>query len=74
LHFGTMMCVNLNIALMTPPMVGCLFVEMITSRLSLGQILKALWPFFLVEIFAISLVIYIPHIAMFVPTLLGFIC
>jgi len=73
LHFGIMMCVNLNIALMTPPMGGCLFVAMIISRLSLGEIVKALWPFILVEIFVLFLVIYIPDITMFIPKLLGFI-
>ena len=73
LHFGIMMCVNLNIALMTPPMGGCLFVAMIISRLSLGEIVKALWPFILVEISVLFLVIYIPDITMFIPKLLGFI-
>ena len=73
LHFGIMMCVNLNIALMTPPMGGCLFVAMVVSRLDLGKIVKALWPFILVEIFVLFLVIYVPDITMFVPKLLGFI-
>jgi len=73
LHFGIMMCVNLNIALMTPPMGGCLFVAMVISRLSLGEIVKELWPFILVEIFVLFLVIYIPQITMFVPKLLGFV-
>ena len=73
LHFGIMMCVNLNIALMTPPMGGCLFVAMVISRLSLGEIIKALWPFILVEIFVLFLVIYVPDITMLVPNLLGFV-
>lgn len=73
LHFGIMMCVNLNIALMTPPMGACLFVAVVVSRLDFGQIVKALWPFILIEIFVLSLVVYIPNITMFVPRLLGFI-
>jgi tripartite ATP-independent transporter DctM subunit len=72
LHFGIMMCINLNIALMTPPMGGCLFMAMVISRLSLVQIVKALWPFIVVEIFVLFLIIYIPGLTMFVPRLLGF--
>jgi tripartite ATP-independent transporter DctM subunit len=73
LHFGIMMCVNLDIALMTPPMGGCLFIAMAVSRLSLGKIVKALFPFLLVELFVLFLIVYIPGITMFVPKLLGFI-
>jgi tripartite ATP-independent transporter DctM subunit len=72
LHFGVMMCVNLNIALMTPPMGACLFMAMIVSKRSLGQIVKAIWPFILVEIFVLFMVIYIPAITMTVPGWLGF--
>ena len=32
LHFGIIMCVNLNIALITPPMGGCLFTAMIVGE------------------------------------------
>ena len=73
LHFGIMMCLNLDIALMTPPMGGCLFIAMAITRLSLGQIVKALFPFLFVELFILFLVVYIPEITMFLPKLLGFI-
>lgn len=72
LHFGIMMCVNLNIALMTPPMGACLFMAMIITKRSLGQIAKAIWPFIMVEIFVLFLVIYVPPVTMFIPKLLGF--
>ena len=72
LHFGIMMCVNLNIALMTPPMGGCLFMGMIVSGLKLGELVRALWPFILVEMIVLGMVVYIPELTMFVPRLLGF--
>ena len=72
LHFGIMMCVNLNIALMTPPMGGCLFMGMIVSGLKLGELVRALWPFILVEMAVLGLVVYVPELTMFVPRLLGF--
>ena len=73
LHFGIMMCVNLNIALMTPPMGACLFMGMVVSGLKLGELVKALWPFILVEFIVLVMVIYIPPITMWVPSLLGFV-
>ena len=73
LHVGIMMCMNLNIAQLTPPMGGLLFIAMVIGRVSLGEILKELWPFLLVHIFVLFLVVYIPDIAMFVPRLLGLI-
>ena len=72
LHFAVMMCINLGLALMTPPLGGCLFVSMTISRLSLAQTAKALWPFIVVEFGVLFLVVYIPPITMFVPRLLGF--
>jgi TRAP-type transport system large permease protein len=72
LHFGIIMCINLNIGLMTPPVGGCLFMGMIMSRLSMGQILKELWPFILAEVAALALIVYIPDLSMFIPKLLGF--
>jgi TRAP-type transport system large permease protein len=59
--------------LMTPPMGACLFMGMIVSELKLGQIIRALWPFILVEFLVLVLVIYIPEITLTVPRLLGFI-
>lgn len=73
LHFGIMMCVNLNIALMTPPMGACLFMGMIVSGLKMGELVRALWPFILVEMAVLCMVVYIPIITMWVPALLGFV-
>jgi TRAP-type C4-dicarboxylate transport system permease large subunit len=68
-----MMCINLYIALITPPMGGCLFLAMAISHLSLGRILKALWPMLLIEFGVLTLVIYIPEISMTIPKLLGYV-
>jgi len=73
LHFGIMMCVNLNIALITPPMGGCLFTAMIVGDVSFTKIVKALWPFILVELVVLAVVVYVPAVTLFVPRLLGFV-
>jgi len=71
LHFGIIMVVNLNIALMTPPLGACLFVACGISKLSLEEISKEIFPFILIEIAVLLLISYVPAISMFVPKLLG---
>jgi tripartite ATP-independent transporter DctM subunit len=72
LHFGIIMCVNLNLGLMTPPVGGCLFMGMIMSRLTMGEIVKELWPFIVAEAAVLALIVFVPDLSMFMPKLLGF--
>lgn len=72
LHFGIMMCVNLNIALITPPMGGCLFIAMVVGEVSFHELIKSLWPFILVELVVLFLIVYIPPLTMFIPRTLGY--
>ncbi len=46
---------------------------MIVGELKLGELVRALWPFILAELFVLVLVIYIPAITMWIPGLLGFV-
>jgi len=72
LHFGMMMCVNLSIAMITPPVGGCLFIGMVVGKISFGEMVRAIWPYIIVELMVLLMVIYIPDITMLVPKLLGF--
>ena len=72
LHFGIIMIVNVNIALMTPPLGACLFVACSISRISLEAISKEILPFIGAEVVVLILVTYIPAISMTIPRLLGF--
>ncbi|MDY6972761.1 MAG: TRAP transporter large permease [Thermodesulfobacteriota bacterium] len=72
LHFGMMMCVNLSIAMITPPVGGCLFIGMVVGKISFGEMVRAIWPYILVELLVLLMVIYVPDITMLVPRLLGF--
>jgi tripartite ATP-independent transporter DctM subunit len=72
IHFGIVMVLSLNIALMTPPVGACLFVACSISRISLAQLSKAIWPYIVMEVMALFLVAYVPEISLFLPRLLGF--
>ncbi len=72
IHFGMVMVLSLNIALMTPPVGACLFVACSISKLSLAQLTKAIWPYIIMEMVALFLIAYVPELSLFLPRLLGF--
>jgi TRAP-type C4-dicarboxylate transport system permease large subunit len=73
IHFGIIMVLSLNIALMTPPVGACLFVACSISKISLARLSKAIFPFIIMEVLALFIVAYIPEISLFLPRLLGFV-
>lgn len=72
IHFGIIMVLSLNIALMTPPVGACLFVACSITKLTLAQISRAILPFIVVEFVALFVIAYSPKLVLFLPTLLGF--
>lgn len=72
LHFGIIMIVNVNIALMTPPLGACLFVACSISHISLEEISKEILPFIGAEVVVLLIVTYVPAVSMTIPRLLGF--
>lgn len=72
IHFGIIMVLSLNIALMTPPVGACLFVVCSITKLKLGEISRAIIPFIAVEVVALFIIAYVPIISTFIPGLLGY--
>ncbi|WP_078428426.1 TRAP transporter large permease [Alkalihalobacterium alkalinitrilicum] len=64
IHFGILMIVNLAIGFITPPLGVNLFVGSGISGLSIEAISKAIVPFFLVMLFALLLIIFIPQLSL----------
>jgi len=69
LHFGLLMCFNLNIGMITPPVGLCLFVASNMTNITLEKISKAIVPYILAAIFVLMLVTYIPQISLWLPSL-----
>lgn len=70
-HFALIMCINLTVGLITPPMGLVLFVASAVSGERLEKVLKPLLPFLLVEIIVIFLVTYFPVLTLGLPRALG---
>jgi C4-dicarboxylate transporter DctM subunit len=71
IYFGVVICVNLMIGTITPPVGVCLYVACGISQVRLDQISRAVIPFLLVEIAVLLLITYVPGIIMFLPSLFG---
>ncbi len=72
IHFGIIMVLSLNLALMTPPVGACLFVACNIAKLSLEALTKAIWPFIVVEVIALFIIAYWSDLVLFFPRLVGF--
>ncbi|MDP3355744.1 MAG: TRAP transporter large permease [Polaromonas sp.] len=70
-HFGMIMMVNLGIGLITPPVGAVLFVGSAVAKLRIEQVVRAMGPFFVILLFVLVLVTYVPAISMWLPRAVG---
>jgi tripartite ATP-independent transporter DctM subunit len=70
-HFGMIMMVNLGIGLITPPVGAVLFVGSAVAKLKIEQVVKAMRPFFVILLFVLMLVTYVPQISLWLPRTMG---
>ncbi len=70
-HFGMIMMVNLGIGLITPPVGAVLFVGSAVAKLRIEQVVRAMGPFFVILLFVLVLVTYVPAISLWLPRAVG---
>jgi len=68
-HFGMIMLVNLGIGLITPPVGSVLFVGCAVGRVTIEQVTRTIWPFYIAMLIVLALVTYIPAISLWLPKL-----
>ncbi len=69
IHFSVMVVLNLVIGLCTPPFGVCLFVAASIAKISLGELVKTIFPFLMVLIAVLMLVSYFPAISLTLPNI-----
>lgn len=72
-QFGIMVCMNLCIGTITPPVGSILFTGCKVQNVKLEPVIKQLVPYFICILGALLLVTYIPAISMALPTAAGLI-
>lgn len=71
IHFGIIMVLNLSVGLCTPPVGSLLFIGCSVGKVSIGQVIKPMLPFWFVMIITLLLITYFPQISMWLPGLFG---
>lgn len=70
IHMGVVICLNLVLGLITPPVGAVLFAVCGVANMSLDRLSKAIWPPFLVSMVALVVITYIPWLSTFLPKVL----
>jgi C4-dicarboxylate transporter DctM subunit len=68
-HMGIVICLNLVLGLITPPVGGVLFSICGITGMSLDRLSRAIWPPFLVSLVVLAIVTYVPWLSTFLPRL-----
>ncbi|MGE4129891.1 MAG: TRAP transporter large permease subunit, partial [Hyphomicrobiaceae bacterium] len=64
-QLGLMMVVNLSIGLYTPPVGTTLFISAAIARCGIGEVVRALLPFYLVALLVLALISYLPALTIY---------
>jgi tripartite ATP-independent transporter DctM subunit len=67
-HFGVILILNAGIGLNTPPVGSVQFVACAIGRISIGQSMKTIWPFYGASIAVLMLVTYVPSVSLWLPS------
>ena len=72
LHFGVIVCVNLMIGAVTPPVGMCIYLGSAIGETTVERSAFAMKWLLLVSVGVLMLITYVPQISMFIPDVLGF--
>ncbi|MEM5493035.1 TRAP transporter large permease [Hoeflea sp. AS16] len=70
-HLGIVLCFNLCIGLVSPPMGGCLLVVSTVTGVNYWKLARAIIPFVLVQIAVLALLIRMPALSLALPHAFG---
>ncbi len=69
IHFGVILILNAGIGLNTPPVGSVQFVACAIGKVSIGQSMKTIWPFYGASVVVLLLVTYVPAFSLWLPAL-----
>ena len=70
-HFGMIMCINLIVGLITPPVGVALFTTCLSTKTPLEKVVGPIWKWVGVAFAVLMLVTFIPALSEFLPTLIA---
>ena len=69
-HFGLMICLNLSIGMITPPMGLSVFIVSGVTKIPVDKVFRSTTPYLMASIVVLLIITYIPQISLFLPNLL----
>lgn len=70
-HFGLLMCLNLSIGLLTPPVGTVLYTTSTATGVPADRMIKSIWPWVICLTAVLMIIAYIPQTVMWLPNLLA---
>jgi tripartite ATP-independent transporter DctM subunit len=67
IHFGVILILNAGIGLNTPPVGSVQFVACAIGKVSIGESMKTIWPFYGASVAVLLLVTYVPAFSLWLP-------
>lgn len=71
-HFGLLMCFNLTIGVLTPPVGTCLYTTAMATGVPIDKMVKHIWPWIGVLVLVLLICTYWQGLILFLPRLLGY--
>jgi tripartite ATP-independent transporter DctM subunit len=71
IHMGLVICLNLTIGMITPPVGAILVVVSAVSGENYWTLARAVFPFLVVEVVILLLLTFVPSLTLFLPRLMG---
>jgi len=72
-QFGVMLLINCALGLNTPPVGTTQFVGCAIGEVSIGYVMRTIWPFYGALIAALMLVTYVPAFSLWLPRAFGYL-
>jgi tripartite ATP-independent transporter DctM subunit len=69
-HFGVILILKGGLGLITPPIGSVLFVGTAIGRISIIDVLRTIWPFYLAILGVLLVVAYVPALSLWLPGVL----
>jgi tripartite ATP-independent transporter DctM subunit len=73
IHFGIVICLNLTIGMVTPPIGACLIVVSAISGRNYFEVARSTLPFVAVEVVVLLIITIFPGVSLYLPRILGFV-
>ena len=70
-HLGIVICFNITIGLLSPPLGGVLLILATTVKMDYWRLMRATFPFFLAEVVLLIVLTYMPDLTLALPRALG---